>query len=132
MAENIKSNKEFFGWLAGIVVATVLTIGWLSTTFVTTAKAEETSKEIRQEIKVLAIEVKASNRALTTHMDKQDLNIVVNKISYNKTQTFNIKQFTRVNGLDSQSEARLLELEGELEGLVIKRGCIIAKNPLCN
>jgi uncharacterized protein involved in exopolysaccharide biosynthesis len=137
--DKIRGDKEFFGWIAAIVIGTITALGWFSANFVTTARAEEMMKVAKTaddllagEIKGLAISVKESNKLLAVHMAKGDLNDVMLQIKDNQTQTFNIGQFTRVNGMDSQSEARLQQLESELDALEIKRGCIITKNPLCD
>ena len=137
--DRIRGDKEFFSWIAGIVIGTIAALGWFSANFVTTVKAEEMMQKtqaadisLAQEIKSLAQSVKDSNRQLTVHIEKGELDNVSLRISENKTQTFNINQFTRVNGSDSQSELRLQELENELEDLEIKRGCIISRNELCD
>ena len=137
--DKIRGDREFFGWIAAIVIGTITALGWFSANFVTTAKAEEMMKVAQSaddvlaaEIKGLAISVKESNQLLALHMAKGDLDDVVDKISNNRTQTFNLTQFVRVNGSDDQTDIRLQELEIELEALKIQRGCIINHNPLCD
>ena len=137
--DKIRGDKEFFGWIAAIVIGTITALGWFSANFVTTVKAEEMMKvakdadnQLASEIKDLATSVKKSNELLSVHMAQGELDSVMLQIKDNKTQTFNVNQFTRVNGMDSQSEKRLQDLKTELEALEIKRGCIINKNPLCD
>ncbi len=76
LMDNLRGNKEFFGWIIAIVVATVGAMGWFSQNFVTIARGSEMmsrvqSADIRltEEIKALAGEVKASNSLLMTHME---------------------------------------------------------------
>ena len=137
--DRIRGDKEFFSWIAGIVIGTIAALGWFSANFVTTVKAEEMMQKtqaadisLAQEIKSLAQSVKDSNDQLSVHIAKGELDNVSLKITENKTQQFNIGQFVRVNGSDSQSDLRLQELENELSALEIQRGCIINNNPLCD
>ena len=139
MIDKVSSPKEFFGLVAGIVVSTVTILTWASVNFVTAAKAEEMMKEARGadsalaiEIKNLATDIKESNNLIQVHLGKHDLDSVLDRIRENETQTFNIKQFTRVNGSDNQSEARMQQLEIERDALLLKRDCIINNNPLCD
>jgi len=137
--DKIRSNRDVLGWIAGIVLGTVAVLGWMSTNFITTAKGEEMMANaqdadavLAKEVKDLAESVKASNQMLSVHLAQGELNDVMDRIDNNKTQQFNISQFTRVNGMDSQSEVRLERLKNELVELEIKRGCIIDNNPLCD
>jgi hypothetical protein len=148
--DKIRGDREFFGWIGAIVIGTISALGWMSSNFMTVAKAEQmmdkvkvADAELARDIKVadsqladgikqLAAEVGESNTLLTIHMSKHELDSVMGKISENKNQQFNIQQFTRVNGMDSQSELRLQELANELEALEIQRTCILTNNPLCD
>ena len=49
-----------------------------------------------------------------------------------RSLTFNLEQFTRVNGSDTQSNARMQQLELELSDLELKKDCILTNNPLCD
>ena len=137
--DKIRGDREFFSWIGGIVIATIMALTWFSANFATTARAEEIvniskagDDALAKEIRVLTVSVQKSNKLLSIHMEKGELDNVMQQIKDNQTQTFNIGQFTRVNGMDSQSEARLQQLESELGLLELKRDCIITINPLCN
>jgi uncharacterized Fe-S center protein len=137
--DKIRSDKEFFGWIAAIVIGTITALGWFSANFVTTVKAEEMMKNTKnadaaiiREIKDLTVEVVKSNKSIKTHLSSHDLQAVLDRLRETETQMFNIRQFTRVNGSDAQSEERLRNLENDLKHLTLKRDCIINDNPLCD
>ena len=68
---------------------------------------------------------------LTLKIQQDKLDAVNRDIRANDTEMFNIQQWMKVNGEDSQSLKRMKELEGEKDKLLIKRGCIISGNRVC-
>lgn len=139
MADNINNPQVFVKWMAAIVVATITVIAWFSTQFITTAKGNEMMEktqqadaELSEQIALLGEEMKASNRLLSIHLDKESLNAVILAIRNNDSEQFQIQQFTSVNGTNAQATSRLRDLKAEHDDLVMKKNCIITKNPLCD
>ena len=139
LMDNLRGNKEFFGWIIAIVVATVGAMGWFSQNFITIARGSEMmsrvqSADIRltEEIKALAGEVKASNSLLMTHMEKEKLNTVMLEIRRTEAEIFQIEQSIAANGTNTQAAERLRLLKADYKDLELKRDCIINKNPLCD
>lgn len=137
--DNIKENRDFFGWIVGVAIGTVGLMGWFSTNFVTVAAGKEISEGARQadvvlgeQIKSLTEEVKESNAMLMAHMEKEKLNTVLSDIRRNEAEVFQIKQFVGANGTNAQAEARLRQLDTERSDLMMKRDCILNGNRLCN
>lgn len=125
------------------VIATVGAISWANSQYVPAEKAEVTHAEILQKSSAGDIEIKKKlddverelmkqNELMNDHIDRWKLDNVKNLIRTNRTETFNLEQFIRVNGSDTQSEKRLQSLKSELVELEVKRNCMINRNPLCD
>jgi len=139
LMDNLRGNKEFFGWIIAIVVATVGAMGWFSQNFITIARGSEMMSRVQnadirltEEIKALAGEVKASNSLLMTHMEKEKLNTVMLEIRRTEAEIFQIEQSIAANGTNTQAAERLRLLKADYKDLELKRDCIINKNPLCD
>lgn len=139
MVDKIGSPRDYLKWVAAIVVATVGAIAWANANYVTTAQGNQIRAEVKRaddelakEIRSLAAQVQKSNDLVLVHMDKHELDTVLTRIRENETQTFNLQQFIRVNGSDSQTAIRMQKLKTELKDLEFKKGCIINHIPLCD
>jgi hypothetical protein len=139
MAEQYQDPQKLFKWMIAIVVATVVTMAWFSSNFVTVArgeemmgKAQEADSELSEQITLLATEVKASNNLLMVHMDKERLGSIITEMRRNETEVFQIQQFVSVNGDNEQSRGRIRQLNAEHEDLELRKTCLINNNPLCD
>ena len=133
---HIRSEFKFY---IAIVVGTMMAFAWINTEFLQTSKAmdmmdraKSADDELRIEIKSLAVEIKTSNELLLIHIDRYMLDTVTGDIKTNETDQFKLEQFTRVNGINSQTEERSQHLKTELKALELRRTCIINNNPLCD
>jgi len=127
--ENIRGT---LAWVASISVGTILAFIWLQTNFVTNAQGREMMEKTLSADASLAEEVKESNDLLRLHIQKSELKDVLSQIKMNEAQVFQIEQWTATNGKNEQATARLRRLKTEHRALILKRDCIINKNPLCD
>jgi hypothetical protein len=139
MADQYQDPQKLFKWMIAIVVATVVTMAWFSSNFVTVArgeemmgKAQEADSELSEQITLLAGEVKMSNNLLMVHMDKERLGSIITEMRRNETEVFQIQQFVSVNGDNEQSRGRIRQLNAEHEDLELRKTCLINNNPLCD
>ncbi len=143
MIAKLKSQKEIAGLVVFVIVSTVGALAWATSNFITSASAQVTHSQMKAEsaradkvvsnqILALTKEVKESNGLLLVHLDRYSLDKVKSDIKTNKSETFSLEQFIRINGLDSQSDLRLQSLTFELGDLELKKTCIINNNPLCD
>lgn len=150
MVEFIRQQKEVFGVVIMIIVGTISALAWASSNFVTNARGEvmmertlaadakilaQTSASdntLLKQLTTLSDKIETSNELLLTHIERYSLDKIRTEIRTNKSETFALQQFVRVNGSDAQSEARLQQLKTELSELELKKTCTINHNPLCD
>lgn len=136
LKDKIRTSAEVWHLIVGIVGTTAAVVLWMLGTFTTTASDKATHEQIIEQMtavhKKQAQEMMEIRELLTLKIQQDKLDAVNRDIKANDTEQFNIQQWMKVNGEDSNSVKRLKELETEKDRLQIKRGCIISGNRLCN
>jgi hypothetical protein len=137
---DVLQDGKFWGWVVGIVVATVTTLSWMNATFITRADANSliplnhvrVHDGLSGSIDALTEEVKETNTSMWLHMRRERLESVKREISANDSEIFAVQQFMDLNGKNAVSEARLRKLKALQNDLDLKMNCIISENGVCD
>lgn len=138
VSDTINTPQAFFMLVLTVAAGTMAAFSWASSEFVTRAlgqdmmdRAQAEDTRLAQQINELADEVKTSNALLLVHMQKEELQKILDDIRRNEAEVYSIEQFVSVNGSNSQASARLRDLKAEHDDYVMRRDCVLTKNPVC-
>jgi len=136
LTDKIRTSAELWHLLLAVAGAAAAIVIWMLSTFTTSASDKATHEQIIQQMTAVhekqAKETAEIRELLTLKIQQDKLDAINRDIRANETEMFNISQWIKVNGEDTNSLKRLKELESEKDRLQIKRGCIISGNRLCN
>lgn len=138
VSDTLNTPQAFFTLVLSVAIGTMGAWSWASSNFVTVALGEEMMEKaqgeddrLARQINNLAEEVQASNALLLVHMQKEELQKILDDIRRNEAEVYQIKQFVGVNGSNSQAAARLRALRTEHDDLIMRRDCVITQNDIC-
>ena len=135
LKDRIRTSAELWHLLLAVAGTVAGLLLWMMTTFTTSAADKATHEQIIQQMTAVhekqALEMQEIRELLTLKIQQDKLDAINRDIKNNETDQFNIQQWMKVNGEDTNSAKRLKELENEKDRLLIKRGCIISGNRVC-